>query len=161
MSFSVVLQSMSSPTNALDKTVSALATFNNCILKSSCSILDPVIVIRTSDSNEVKAFKSCNYMYISEFGRYYFVNDVVSVRDNLFEVHGHVDVLKTYASEIRSNTAIIGRTALTSVGDYMLEDNVIKVRSDPHEATILFSNSKAGGDDSLILVAAGTQVQTS
>ena len=50
-----------------------------------------------------------NYCYIPDFGRYYYINDINALRANLFELSLGVDVLMTYASAIRNNSAIIDK----------------------------------------------------
>ena len=102
---SVQMMVSSSPVEKIGKTLSAGSTYS-CVLKDGTSILDPVIFITTSD-----AVYNYNYMYISDFGRYYFIKDIVSVNCNKWEVHAHVDVLETYANAILSNTAVLKRQA--------------------------------------------------
>lgn len=76
----------------------------SCALKDNTSILDPVLIVRSSDT-----FYTYNYMHIPEFHRYYFIDDIRSVHNIEWEIHGHIDVLETYKNEILSNTAVIRR----------------------------------------------------
>lgn len=102
MSFSIDLMYNASDVNVLTKSTSILGTYTGT-LKDKTSILSPVILLEgTIPTN-------CNYMYISTFGRYYFIDDVVSVGNNVFQVSAHVDVLTTYASQIRGCTGIVAR----------------------------------------------------
>ena len=48
-------------------------------------------------------------MYISEFSRYYFIDDIVSIHNNVWDVSGHVDVLETYKSAILNQSGVIRR----------------------------------------------------
>lgn len=102
MSFDITLQRNYSDINVLDKNIETLSTVSGT-LKDKTSILNPVIQIQGSIPT------SCNYMYISTFGRYYFVDDISSVSDSIFEISAHVDVLTTYADQIRSCRGIIAR----------------------------------------------------
>lgn len=104
MSFTVALQSNSSPKNQLDKSVSGVLTVSGT-LKEGTSVIDPVILVQAPLSTLVNA----NYMTISAFGRSYFITDIRSIRNDLVEISGHVDVLSTYAAGIRGNNAIIYR----------------------------------------------------
>ena len=72
-------------------------------LREETSILNPVI--RFQGTIPVHA----NYMYIPEFDRYYFINDIKSIRNNLYEISAHVDVLMTYQDQIRNCTGIVAR----------------------------------------------------
>lgn len=99
----VVLQTSSSPVEKIGKTLSTGNTYS-CALKDNCSILKPVIIIRTTDT-----ITGYNYMYIQNFGRYYFIDDIVSLHDGVWQISAHVDVLETYATAIKANSAVIRR----------------------------------------------------
>ena len=97
---SIQLMNNSSPVEKIGKTLSAGNTYN-CALKDNTSVLDPVIIIQTSDN-----IYTYNYMYISDFGRYYFINDIVSLNNNRWMIKAHVDVLETYKVPILNNNAV-------------------------------------------------------
>ena len=122
MSFSVSFGSTSSEKRELDKTVSYSITLTGT-LRNTSSVVDPVIIIDRSAS----ALALCNYMSIPTFGRYYFITDVIALSDNLCEVHGHCDVLSTYKTGIRSNRAIIGRSAQEGNWNLFLTDPMMKI----------------------------------
>lgn len=104
MSFSVVLYKNESPVEKIGKTFSNSHTISDVVLKRDTSILRPVLLI-----NSAQDIYTYNYMYISEFGRYYFIDDIRSVNNNMWEISAHVDVLETYKDEILSNQAVIRR----------------------------------------------------
>lgn len=103
MSLSVTLYNSSSPVEKISKTLTAGGTYG-CSLKDTTSILNPVLIIRTSD-----AVYNYNYLYIAEIQRYYFINDIKSVNNNVWEISAHVDVLETYKTAILANNAVIKR----------------------------------------------------
>ena len=76
-----------------------------------------------------------NYAYITEFGRYYYITNIVCVGD-LFEVHMHVDVLMSFKGDIRSNSAVVSRQE--NVYNLYLQDGVFKTYSQPHMQVIQF-----------------------
>lgn len=104
MSFTVMLYKNESPVEKIGKTLSDSITVSDVVLKKDTSILKPVLL--TNDARDVFEY---NYMYIEEFGRYYFIDDIVSVNNNLWEISAHVDVLETYAAQIKANTAVVRR----------------------------------------------------
>lgn len=103
MSISVTLKVNSSPVEKIGKTLSPGTEFT-CLLKDNCSILNPVIDV-SSNSN----LSGYNYMYIPEFDRYYFINDIASLHNNIWRISGHVDVLETYKTAILNNQAVVRR----------------------------------------------------
>lgn len=124
MSFNITLQKFSGEKIALDKTTTDLITVSG-VLREETSIVNPVIRIAGDLSNYVKA----DYMTIPVFGRSYFITDIRSVRDGLFEVSGHCDVLSSFKTGIRANRAIIRRGA--NIYNLYLDDGSFKVYNNP------------------------------
>lgn len=69
------------------------------VLKSGTSLLDPVLLLHVSHKPDISE--------VWFEGRYYFVNDVVSVRNDLWELHCKVDVLATYKANILATPAFV------------------------------------------------------
>jgi hypothetical protein len=124
MSFNILLQINNSDKIVLSKKIITIATLSGT-LRNETSIMDPVILIAGDISNYV----NCNYMSIPVFGRSYFVRDIKSIRSDLFEVHAHVDVLTTYASQIRNNQAIVRRQQ--NLWNLYLDDGSFRVYQNP------------------------------
>lgn len=131
MSFNISLMVNSSPKEQLDKNLSTIQTVSGT-LKEETSLIDPTIKIQGS----VSSFSNCNYMYIPEFNRYYFVTDIRSITNSIFEVSGHVDVLMTYRHRIRDNNAIVRRQA--NSWNLYLNDGSFKVYQNPIVLTKAF-----------------------
>lgn len=73
-------------------------------LRNQTSVLNPSIRIESADN-----ISTYNYAYIPEFGRYYYISDIVSVRTNCWVVSLRCDVLMSYSSQIKSLRPIIER----------------------------------------------------
>lgn len=131
MSFDIVLMRNNSEKNRLTKETDTIITVSG-VLKEKTSIIDPVIKIECDISEVV----GCNYLSIPIFGRKYFVNDIRSIRNRLFEFSCHVDVLSTYADAIRENTGIIKRQE--KVWNLYLNDGTFKVYQNPNVLTRAF-----------------------
>ena len=110
----------------VDKNITQIGSDVTGTLREGCSIIDPIIKFESTVGTNLT---ECNYAYITEFGRYYFINNIKCV-GKLFEVHMHVDVLKTYADGIRSNKAVIARQE--NKYNLYLQDGVFKTYSQPH-----------------------------
>lgn len=131
MSFSISLQINSSDKVALSKNISTITTLSGT-LRNETSIINPVILIE----GDISGVINCNYMTIPVFGRQYFITDIRSIRSNLYEVSGHVDVLSTYASAIRGNSAIIRRQE--NEWNLYLNDGIFRTYQNPHILTKSF-----------------------
>ena len=143
----IQIQQTTSEKNKIGKSISTLFTASGA-LREGTSIINPVIMI--SGAN-IPTLKNANYMHIPDFNRYYFITDIKSVRNGLVEISGHVDVLQTYAGQIRSNSAIIKRNA--NSWNLYIEDGLFKTYANPHIFTKLFPSGFK--DPSFVLSVAG------
>ena len=92
-------------------------------LKDSCSIINPVIKIEADNLSNI------NYIFIPEFSRFYFVTDAVVLRENLWQLTCHVDVLESFKDEILSHNAIIARQE--NLWNLYQDDEMFKIYSNP------------------------------
>ena len=145
MSFSISLQNNSSPINKIGKSISTIATVSGD-LKNESDVIRPEILIESDSS-----ILSANYMTIDTFHRKYFIEEIQSVRTNLWLVKAHVDVLETYASQILSNTAVVVRQENNF--NLLLNDGVFKCRQDPRISYRKFPSGL--GDFNFILITQG------
>lgn len=81
--------------------------------KKSTSFLNPIIII---EDVEVPTF---NYVLISSTSRFYFVTDIISLNNNLWEIHLHVDVLPF----IRDDQKGMVERQQNDYNDYLVDNN--------------------------------------
>lgn len=80
-----------------------------CKPTDNCDILTPGIILGyTSD------LAKCNYAYISDFGRYYFVKDPQLLTGGRMLLQLYVDVLYSWASTITNSPGVITRASLSA-----------------------------------------------
>ena len=138
----------SSPKNKLDKSLSEGSSFS-CVLKESTSILRPIIILKSS--NDIFDF---NYMTIPDFDRSYFIDDIVSLNNDRWEITGHVDVLTTYKTAITSNTAVLRRQE--SNYNLYLDDPEFMVYNTEQISTYKFSKTEFNKTLSYVLIVNGS-----
>ena len=100
----IVLYSNSAEINRVNKSeyLEEIATLAGAF-RDSTSVLEPSVTI------EYSGVPNFNYAYIPKFNRYYFVNNITSIRTGLWEIDMEVDVLMTYNSAIINQTAFVDR----------------------------------------------------
>ena len=121
--FKIEIYRNNSETNRLTKDISLLSDYTG-VLKHPSSIIDPVIML-TAD---IETLTNANYMYIEKFNRYYFINDIISIRHNLCEIHAHVDVLMSFKDEILQCQVICKRQQ--DLWNLYLDDGSFQVFAD-------------------------------
>ena len=119
---SISFGSTSSEKRQLDKDVSYSVSLTGT-LRNETGVVDPTILVQAN----VSTIAGCNYMSIPAFHRYYFITEIKSVSNGLCEVSGHCDVLSTYKTGIRTNRAVIGRSAQEGNWNLYLNDPMMKV----------------------------------
>lgn len=123
----LVLYTNNSDNKVVTKNIITLATINGT-LRENCSIIDPVITVSDSVMNNAMA-AACNYAKIAQFGRYYYVNNIVS-EGKFWEIHMHVDVLASFQTQLKALDAVVARQE-TKYNLY-LNDGYFKTYQNPH-----------------------------
>lgn len=85
-------------------------------LKGESPLMDPIIIIEHDNP------AGYNYCHIAQFNRYYFVTEIVSVRNRIWELHLHVDVLMSFANYIRASYAIVSESSNADISNYISND---------------------------------------
>lgn len=106
MSVNITLYNNQSELNKIGKTLVTLAGPVSAVIKDETSIIDPVITV--SGISDAYA-AATNYIYVDAFARYYFVNDVKSIRNGVWQLSCHVDVLDSFKTGILNQYAIVAR----------------------------------------------------
>lgn len=89
-------------------------------LKRETSMTNPTLIM-TID-NEVY-----NYVWIPDWGRYYFIDDIVYGNSNLCELRCTLDILATYKDDISNYVGFVERTSHPSWYNTDINDNAISV----------------------------------
>ncbi len=119
----------------IGKTLTNGFSINDIEIKQDTNILKPSIIIKYFSG--VMAY---NYCYISIFDRYYFIDNIQVLSGGRVELICSVDVLNTYATEIKALNAILTRG---SIGQpTMIIDNRLPLKQTKNVKTYEFS----GGD---------------
>lgn len=147
MSFDIKLQNNNSEANRLNKSITDITTVTGT-LKSETSIIDPIIQIQCN----LSAIAKCNYMTIPVFGRSYFITDITSISNDIVEISAHVDVLSTYANEIRGCNGITGKQE--HKWNLYLNDGSLKIYQNSNVITSLFPSGFTSQE--FVLAVAGS-----
>ena len=105
---------------------SVTGTVMTCLIKSPSSILNPVIELKTNPTGY-------NYCYIADFGRYYFINDVV-FDQGIWTCYCNVDVLGTYKTQIGSTSMYVLRAAYATDGEIL--DTLFPTKAETEISTV-------------------------
>ena len=147
MAFTISLFKTASENNRVVKTLTDEKQLSG-ELRNQTSVLNPSIIIESSDN-----ISTYNFAYISEFGRYYYITDIMSIRTNCWVVSMRCDVLMSYKDEIRSMNVILNNTQETGLSNYLSSPNwvnLVKTKTDIKTFPKCLSN-----EGEFILITAG------
>ena len=147
MSFTIDLYTNTSPENFITKSVTQLGTQLTGDLREGTSIVRPGIKVAATSIPT-----GANYMYIADFGRYYFIDDIETAEYGLYIIRARIDVLMSYATAIKACSGIVYR-AESDYNTY-LDDGTFRAYSNPKIITKKFPAGFTATD--FILAVAGS-----
>lgn len=115
MSINIVLGVNRSEKNKIGKSFTQGPTFTG-VLREPTDLLKPSILIEASDLSEY------NYARIPAFHRYYFVESMEVVKNDLWRVNFTVDVLESFKTAIKAQKVILADSEENGASDYLSGD---------------------------------------
>lgn len=85
-------------------------------LKEECSTRTPSFLLAANLDDLVDS------NYLIAWGKNYFITDITSVRNGLVRINARIDVLGTYANEIKAGTGYVVRS---NEGDKYIPDSAV------------------------------------
>lgn len=95
---------------------------DNVTLKGETSLTRPSFMLRKGENG---FFTGYNYLYCPELSRYYYIDNITFMPGDFVTLECSVDVLMSFASQIRGLTALVERQE--SIYNPYLNDNGITV----------------------------------
>lgn len=151
----VILYNVSDDPRVLNKNIGSGTTLS-CTLVYPSELLSPTIRISANSWNA-----SLNYMYISDFNRFYFITEVSYENGGAVLISGRVDPLMTYRnniSDLRVNVIRQEYGGLTNIVDNQVcvtpkqETEFVKANNTP------FNIRTSGAETNFVLCIAGGAV---
>lgn len=102
------------------------------------------------ETDNAEIIKNCNYMYVEDLGRYYFVGDKKAKVNRLWSLPGTIDPLMSFKDQILKCEGILNRSA--TKGDYYIQDNKDVCYQNPHIVYKKFPTGFDGNKMSVILI---------
>lgn len=143
----IILYNNKSPKNKIGKNLTNANTITGSLRgESSTSNLQFLL--------NIVNLNPYNYMYVSDFGKYYFITNIISVRTGLWLVTASIDVLESFKSEILSLNVILSNTESTGAKNYKMGscwDVLVKDKTD----IISFSDGLLSTGEFILITAGG------
>lgn len=118
--------------------------------RNNSSIYEPTVIVSRANLPQ----SQYNYMFIQDFGRYYFIDDIILTNTRLSEIHGKVDVLYTYATDILQSNCIIDKAEQLQYANLHFDDGDFKLDSRQFVTATSFDYGLTDNGE-LILICSG------
>ena len=138
---------MSDDKRVIDKTLGTAKTLSTCQLIEPSSVINPSFTIDVDTS--IYAY---NYVYIAYFGRYYYINDITVIDGARMLVTCSVDVLKSFATQIKACTVNTRRNE-NNYDMYLPDDRPVESRAIRY--SVKFPHSFDDETNSYVLITVG------
>lgn len=115
-------------------------------IKEPSSVIDPVILIEAN----LSMIAGCNYCYIPEFRRYYYINNMKTATNTTCTLSLHVDVLNSFADQIKSCAGYVDRNE--DIVSPMLSDAERQKQVNPAISTVPFTVPTEASDYTYCLI---------
>ena len=89
----------------VNKTLGTGTTYQNVVMKSETDTVHPTLTIQTSAN-----LSNVNYVYIERYGRYYFAEKPIAVKNGVWEVHCKSDPLMSFKDSLLNVSGTITRS---------------------------------------------------
>ena len=134
----MILYKTNDSDNVINKTLTAVYSFN-LNMKKDVDIVQPIIILNDKGMME---FTKCNYCYLQEFDRYYFIRAIDNVSNHLWSLSLECDVLESFKLDILTSVVEINKPI--GDGEFYVNDIKSEVRKevDLYEGDTEFTKDK-------------------
>ena len=107
-----------SENHMITKQIGDVVEIDGTLRSGNISIVNPSIEIKYFDG-----LFNYNYAFIPEFGRYYYINDIRTIRTGIVLINLHCDVLMSFKDEFLQNIGYI-ETSMNYGNFYLTDPNL-------------------------------------
>ena len=118
------------------------------ILRESTTIVNPEITITSATPLRY------NYCYIPIFHRYYYINNIESVKNTVWKLVMQVDPLMSFKKDILSLKAVVSKQSCEENGDEYIDDGSLVTDNLMFKTVYNFANG-FNSNSEYILITAG------
>lgn len=137
-----------SENNQLSKNIDLVNTLTGTFRHES-GIVRPHVLIEAASIGNV------NYAYIPEFHRYYYIEEIDTVRNGIWSLHLVVDPLMSFKFDIENMQVILVETETVGVDNYLADDRVWVTKVKDKTSIIQFPSGLLDNGEYILITAGG------
>lgn len=145
----VTLCNTPSERNIINKVIQDITSVN-AVIKGELSVENPILILDyTGDSNNI------NYMKIPELNRTYFINEIIKLTGQRYEIHGKSDVLESFKDDILNMNCIINKQQGALQSNMYLDDGSFVMENKEFNTVINFPYGFNENGEYILITAGG------
>lgn len=144
----LILYQNTSENNKLEKTITQVIELSGTLRNSDTGNIESPNILVNADN-----IPECNYAFIPEYNRYYFVENIRTVRNNLFLFDLSVDSLMSFKDDIKNLVGIVENNE--NIGSNYLPNNVYKSLVKTKTDIINFPSGLIDNGEFILITAGG------
>ena len=117
-------------------------------LREETSVINPEITITSTSTLRY------NYCYIPTLRRYYYINNIISVKNNVWKLIMEVDPLMSFKNDILSLKVVVSKQSSIDNGDEYIDDGSLVTDNLMFKTVYNFANG-FNNNSEYILITAG------
>lgn len=121
-------------------------------IKKTVSVTNLILEIQ---KDELVPYKY-NYMYIEKFARWYFIDDIINIANNRWEIHASVDVLYSFMNDILCSSAIISKSENDDNANLYFDDGSFVMDTRKYIEVKQFPSGLNSNGEYILICAGGT-----
>lgn len=144
----IVLYENYSEKEAIVKDIQSAYTLTGS-LRGESSVINPSFLIEHSNPSNY------NYCYIADFGRYYFISNITSVRTGIWKIDCSVDVLMSFQDEILALDVTVSDASIGDQRPTYMNGEVWKTTVKTKTDVIVFPNGLLDDGEYILITSGG------
>lgn len=145
----IQLCSNTSENNTINKKISVISSVD-AVIKGAISMEKPVLILQYDGSVD-----DINYVIINEFGRKYFITDLINLTGGRYEIHTKVDVLESFKNKILNLNCIVNKQSGRNNSNMYYNDNSYITQCTESNFIINFNNGFLDNGEFILITAGG------
>lgn len=138
----------SSENNQLRKNITLTKDLDGTLRHESNKVYPEILIEATSLGDS-------NYAYIPEFSRYYYIKEIVSIRNGLWLVKMESDPLMSFQTNIKQLEVILQESESIAIDKYLADDRVWVAKVKDKTDILSFPNSLLTDGEYILITAGG------
>ena len=144
----IVLYENYSEKEAIVKDIQSAYTLTGS-LRGESSIINPSFLIEHANPSNY------NYCYIADFGRYYFISNITSIRTGIWKIDCSVDVLMSFQDEILALDVTVSDASIGDQRPTYMNGDVWKTTVKTKTDVIVFPSGLLDDGEYILITSGG------